>query len=459
MKLAWKALPVVSVLLLLFIVMMTNVCRVQTSLVEDPCVYVSPPMCVAKALGQVFTVDVNISNVQNLRVFDFKLGYNTTLLNAVGVAQGSFFPSPPESRVEELQINKTMGFVWVRISLSTSVPTVCGSGTLATVTFNVTFAPPPSHAVSCVLSLYDTLLYDGLMTAIAHDSSSGLYFWNAVQADPPPQGRELDLSTKNGEISQGGFGGDFTIGETVELSANVTYNGYPVANKLVAFQVTYAGNQPILVQVAATNAEGLATIEFTVPPAPGPGNYTDFTTVDIADQTVWSYLTFEVTVVGPPRDPQAQFTESTETPVVHYPVYFNASTSQPGFDGDDVCPITEYSWNFGDGTIVNTTSPAIYHTYLQTGVYYVTLRVYAPGIPPYIDPKYNSTNMSYPPAKKVVVPVGPVGGYTVEWYTVRGQSQPASARFADWLVMTIFILATLLPIGIYRKRHNRSLRL
>jgi hypothetical protein len=460
LKLPEKTLPVMAVLLILCIVMMTNVDmahRAQAGLVEDPYVYVSPPMYVANALGQVFTVDINISNVQDLRAFEFKLGYNTTFLNAVGVAQGSFFPSPPEAQVEELEINKTMGFVWVSISLPTSVSDVCGSGTLAIVTFNVTFAPAPSHTVSCVLNLYDTLLYDGLMTAIAHDSSNGLYFWNSVQADPPLPGLELVLSTQNGETGQGGFAGNFTIGETVEIDANVTYNDYPVAGKLVGLQVAYPGNQSLSVRVVSTNANGSATADFVIPSVPGPGNYTVFTTVDVADQTLWGYFTFEVVKFGPPRDPQAAFTESTETPVIHYPVYFDASTSQPGFDGDDVCPITEYSWNFGDGTIVNTTAPTIYHTYLLIGVYYVTLTVYAPGIPPYIDPNYNVTNTSYPPEKKVVHPPGPVGGYTVEWYTVIGHSQPIEKHTRIRLMRPYFARSmTLIKMRVLHKTKYRK---
>ncbi len=445
MKLLEKTLPVMSVLLLIVIVVMTNVCMVQASPVEGTYVYVGPPMYVASALGEVFTVDINISNVQDLRVFEFKLGYNTTLLDAVGVFQGPFFPSPPEARVEELEINKTVGFVWVRISLPTSVPTIGGSGTLAAIAFNVTFAPAPFHRVSCVLNLYDTLLYDGLMRAIAHDSTCGLYFWNSVQADPPLQGRVLDLSSQNIKIGQGGFGGNFTIGETVELGANVTYNGYPVANKLVGFQVVNPENRMILAQVAITNHEGFAAINFTVPPTlESLGNCTVFATVELADQVLWNYFTFEVVRVGPPREPVAKFTENTETPSVYHPVYFDASTSQAGFDGDDECPITEYRWDFGDGTMINTTTPTIYHTYLHAGVYYVTLTVYAPGIPPFIDPQYNDTNTSYPPERKVVLAV-PVGGY----------SQSIEKHTGMRPMLSYFALSTMLIISFVALKRKK----
>ncbi len=414
-----KSSLVTFALFSIFIVAMTSVCMVHANVVEGTYVFVAPPMYVASALGEVFTVDINISNVQDLRVFEFKLGYNTTLLDAVGVVQGPFFPSPPRSSVERLEINETMGFVWIRISLSTSVPTIAGSGTLAAVTFNATFKPLPPEEAYSPLDLYDTLLYDGSMKAIIHDSADGLYFWNSVQADPPLEGRVLEISSKNGKIGQGGFAGNFTIGETVELGANATYNGYPVANKLVSFEVMNPENGILLAQAAFTNDEGFATINFTVPPTiESLGNWTVFVTVQLADQILWNYFTFKVTLVGPPRNPIAKFTENTETPSIHYPVYFDASTSQAGFDGDDECPITEYRWDFGDGTMVNTTAPTVYHTYLHAGIYYVTLTVYAPGKPPYIDPLYVDTNTTYPPERKVVLEF-PVGGYSqsIEKYT------------------------------------------
>lgn len=247
-RLVKKSSLVAFALFSIFIVVITSVCIIHAKLVEGTYFFVAPPMYVASALGEVFTVDIEISNVQDLRVFEFKLGYNTTLLDAVGVVQGSFFPSPPRSSVEKLEMNETMGFVWVRISLPTSVPTIAGSGTLAAVTFNVTFTPLSPEEAYSPLDLYDTLLYDGSMEAIIHDSAGGLYFWNLVQADPPLQGRVLEIISKNGKIGQGGFGGNFTIAETVELGANVTYNGYPVTNKLVGFEVVNPENGMLLAE-------------------------------------------------------------------------------------------------------------------------------------------------------------------------------------------------------------------
>jgi hypothetical protein len=136
-----------------------------------------------------------------------------------------------------------------------------------------------------------------------------------------------------------------------------------------------------------------------------------FATAQVADKVVWDFLTFNVTYLTPLHGPAAKFIEIPEAPYVNQVVCFNASTSQPGFDGDDECPIAEYRWDFGDGNNITTTAPITYHTYLHQGIYYVTLTVYAPGILPYIDPQYVDTNTTYPPERKVVSAV-PVGGFS-----------------------------------------------
>ena len=66
-------------------------------------------------------------------------------------------------------------------------------------------------------------------------------------------------------------------------------------------------------------------------------------------------------------------------------ITFNASLSKPGCNGTHAIPITLYSWNFGDNTILNGTGPVATHTYASVGNYTVTLTVYAPGATPETD--------------------------------------------------------------------------
>lgn len=435
-----KSSPVMTVLLLIFLAVMTTSFMVHANPVEGTYLSMDPPVYVAEALGEAFTININISNVQNLRVFEFKLGYNTTLLDAVEVAQGLFFPSPPKASIEKNEINEAMGFVWVRISLSSSEPTRNGSGTLATITFKVTFAPIPPEKACGVLDLHDTLLYDDSMTTIIHDSTDGLYFWKSIQADPPVEGRLLDLSTQKGGIGQGFSGGTFTLGEMVESNVNLTYNDYPVQSKLVALEVLNPKNETILIQVAITNSEGSATIDFEIPSiSESLGTWTAIATADVADKAVWDFLTFDVIYAVPPHGPKAEFTVIPDTALVGKIVKFNASRSLPGWNGTHQMPITEYRWDFGDGNKTTTPTPIVYHSFSTSGIYYVTLTVYAPRAVPETDTVTH----------KVTVVLILVGGYSasMEGYTTE---KPLISYLALVAVLTVAFTA------IRRKTQRRT---
>jgi hypothetical protein len=97
---------------------------------------------------------------------------------------------------------------------------------------------------------------------------------------------------------------------------------------------------------------------------------------------------------GAPYSPTAAFTWTPASPYDGQTVTFDASTSTKGFDGDDETPITNYAWNWGDGSPVeNFPGPTgATHPFSPDGVYTVILTVTAPGIGPYIDPLYVPTD-------------------------------------------------------------------
>jgi hypothetical protein len=117
------------------------------------------------------------------------------------------------------------------------------------------------------------------------------------------QGRFIDLFDQ-----RGGFGANvssdmFQPQELVILDAFVTYNGNPVANKLVAFLVNGPANVIENLTVAgssSTNESGMAEFSFRIPwPSQNPeekvfGVWHAVATVDIADQAVVDYLAFQV---------------------------------------------------------------------------------------------------------------------------------------------------------------------
>ena len=83
----------------------------------------------------------------------------------------------------------------------------------------------------------------------------------------------------------------------------------------------------------------------------------------------------------PPPNPIAVFIVNPSPTYVDQATTFDASASVPGYNGTDICPITEYSWVFGDGNTTTIATPIIYHTYSKIGNYTVTLTVVAPGSP------------------------------------------------------------------------------
>ena len=132
-----------------------------------------------------------------------------------------------------------------------------------------------------------------------------------------------------------------------------------------------------------------------------PGTYT--VTLNVTDSNgLWSVEQRQIMVVQP-YGPKADLKASPETAMVGEKIRFDASASQPGWNGTHNMPITEYRWSFGDGNVTVTSQPIVYHSYSAPGNYYVTLTVYAPGATP---------ETSFTTVRVTVFSV-PVGGQSV----------------------------------------------
>ena len=256
--------------------------------------HVSPSVYVSDTLGETFKVDVDICNVEKLHAFDFKLSYNTTLLDVVHVVQGPFLPPPPESSIGKLEIDETRGSVWFSMSISHSALSKNGNGTLASITFNVTFAPELSARACCVLDLHETILYNNSMTAIVHCLTDGLYFWKCILNDPNG-GLLLDLTTQKGGTGIGEHSPPFTLGEIVELRAHLTYNNVPEKNNLVSFEVLDPNNETVVTRSPFTDNNGEATIEFRIPSLhKNAGTWKALAIAEVKGKTAWDILYFTV---------------------------------------------------------------------------------------------------------------------------------------------------------------------
>ena len=93
------------------------------------------PTTFRKSQGVSFDLNVSVQNVTDLYAFDICLYYNTTLLDALTVAEGPFLKSGGSTFTIKSEINETEGKVRFALSLMTVPSGVNGSGTLFTVTF------------------------------------------------------------------------------------------------------------------------------------------------------------------------------------------------------------------------------------------------------------------------------------------------------------------------------------
>jgi hypothetical protein len=135
-------------------------------------------------------------------------------------------------------------------------------------------------------------------------------------SNPACKGTRLDFASESPVIDlynqKGGQGpnepsGNFAPRELVALTALVTYNGDPVKNKLVGFEVRNAIGEIVFDRSNETDENGLARIDFTILGKCLSGIYGTWTIlaiVSVSEQTVNDTLTFRVT--GPLLDVYTQ---------------------------------------------------------------------------------------------------------------------------------------------------------
>jgi len=133
---------------------------------SDVVLFVSPSFSEIN-VGENKVISIDIANVIDLYGFEFKLKYNTYLLDAIDVAEGDFLKSGGDTFVSKMEINDTAGYVWVAITLMSAPSGVSGNGTLATITFEAI------SGGTSTLGLYDTILGDSYGNPIPHTVENG----------------------------------------------------------------------------------------------------------------------------------------------------------------------------------------------------------------------------------------------------------------------------------------------
>ena len=135
------------------------------------CVYIDPNEQIINSPNENFTLNVKIRDVLDLYGYEFKLFYNSTILNATAVKEGSFLNQNGETFFYICEFNdhynSTHGIIWIDCCLTGDVLGEKGNGTLATISFR-SFATGSSN-----ICLSDIKLVDSKGEPIPYESVNG----------------------------------------------------------------------------------------------------------------------------------------------------------------------------------------------------------------------------------------------------------------------------------------------
>lgn len=150
------------------------------------------PRVTTALMDETFSVNMTVNDVCDLYCYEFKLGYDNTMLYASEVTIQPFLNEPTIVAVTE--INETLGRVWVGITSRAPVEMgVSGNGTLATITFRVI----ATATGSCSLDIYDSILGDSDACEMDHDIIDGNV---VIQAEPKLEMKPGSISTFVGNV-------------------------------------------------------------------------------------------------------------------------------------------------------------------------------------------------------------------------------------------------------------------
>jgi len=141
------------------------------------------------SIGSNFTISIKAAKWESPGVFSYqiKLTYDETMLEAISaqLPTGHWLtPQTPGSIsiVDPGTINQAQGFVSFNATLTGSEPGKTGNGTIATITFNITKAPPENGALTSTLEIQDLTLIDptnATISANTFDIFNGEYSLSA----------------------------------------------------------------------------------------------------------------------------------------------------------------------------------------------------------------------------------------------------------------------------------------
>jgi hypothetical protein len=297
-----------------------------------PHLEVIPKDTVLTALGQRFNLSIVIKNLDDdwrLVGFNFKLNYNDSMLLITNTYNGTFletYAGAPNGGVFYVgpvtgpDYILAGGMILPDENGTYHAPYPSGEGTLYMIEFEGILQGVYPKTYTCALDLEDAWVDLGNYVGEAipkDDSVDGTYTMKPVM--PVAMGKVIDVYISyyldDGTMIEYPFpwgaqgvanetSGEFMFSDMfwpqkeVCLDANVTYNGWPVQNKDVAFEVQAPDGTVMTVLVARTDENGHAFVLFRMNwPCDDPeslfGIWKVTATVDIACVVVTDYFYFK----------------------------------------------------------------------------------------------------------------------------------------------------------------------
>ena len=290
-------------------------------------------------LSESFTVDVKINITDpdgpatGLFGFEYKLKWNSTILNCTSYTKCDPVADLGWGNYFEVADSLTAGRHRYAVSALVGPTTTPFTGivTLATYTFHVTAKG------NCTLDLYETEFTDDTATIIISDTIPTGTTVDSYFSTPYPRA----LFTYSPEFPLVNETVTFDAGDSDDPDGTIVSYAWDFGDDTTDTGVIVNHNY---------TAAGTYKVNLTV---------TD-------DDTRTDTIIKDLKVGGI----AALFTYSPSNPLANETVTFNAtaSFSREGY-------ILNHTWNFGDTNITTTTSPIMNHSYIDVGIYNVTLTV------------------------------------------------------------------------------------
>lgn len=197
------------------------------------------PSSVTAVVDQNFGINITVSGVSDLYGWEFRLSWNASLLNEVGIVEGPFLRNGGNTFFSYNNENATVGHVVVDCALLGGVQGVSGSGTLATISFSV------KDVGECPLDLHDLILLNSFEQPISCQDTDGYGHFTLGH----------DVAVVNVTFSP------ITVlqGEIVNINVTAENQGGFMEN----FNVTvYANSEAIGMQLVSLDSNSSAVIHF-----------------------------------------------------------------------------------------------------------------------------------------------------------------------------------------------------